>query len=368
MINTAVLLSGGVDSLVTAGILKNQGMSIFGIHFYTGYESEREKCSKPDLHPDEPYDSSRDIALEKAQLLENQLDISIKVLDARGAFHSKVVEYFIQSYQMGRTPNPCMICNPSIKFGVCLALAREMGASHVATGHYAQIRQDRQAKYHLHRGTDINKDQSYFLARLDQNMLAKALFPLGTQTKTETLSLARHFGLTPITPSESQDVCFISDNNYGDFLVRQPSFSSAEGPIVSMDGDTIGRHQGLHRYTIGQRRGINIPAAEPYYVIRIDAAENRLVVGPKQAVYADTCRVVDIQWIHTRPPQNIRVDTRIRYRHRAAPSRLTLLDNDQAQVHFENPQSAITPGQAAVFYIGDEVWGSGWIEQTPASG
>jgi tRNA-specific 2-thiouridylase len=361
MTNTAVLLSGGVDSLVTAGILKNQGMSLFGIHFYTGYDSAREKCSKPDLHPDVSDNPSRDTALERAQLLEQQLDISIEVLDVRRAFQSWVVEYFIKSYQVGRTPNPCMICNPSIKFGACLSLAREMGASHLATGHYAQIRHDHQAKYHLYRGKDGNKDQSYFLARMNQNMLARALFPLGSYTKTETLSLARQFGLAPVTPSESQDVCFIPDKNYGDFLARQSGFSSAGGSIVTVDGDVIGRHQGLHRYTIGQRRGINIPAAEPYYVIRIDAAENRLVVGPKQAVYADTCRVVDIHWIQTTPPQIMQVDTRIRYRHRAAPSQLTLLKKDQAQVRFETPQSAITPGQAAVFYSGDEVLGSGWI-------
>lgn len=361
MTKTAVLLSGGVDSLVTAGLLKNQGIPIFGIHFHTGYESAGDTCVKPDLQSDASDGSSRHAALEKAHGLRQQLDIPIEVLDIRKAFRSRVVEYFIQSYQAGRTPNPCVICNPMIKFGVCLSLAREMGASHMATGHYARIHEDRQAKFHLHRAKDLNKDQSYFLARMNQAMLARTLFPLGSFTKTETKSLARQMGLTPVTPLESQDVCFIPGSSYAEFLEKQPGFKPAEGPIETVDGDVIGRHQGLHRYTIGQRRGINIPAAEPYYVIRMDAARNRLVVGPKPAVFEDTCKVVDIQWIQGLPPTNIQVDTRIRYRHRAAPSQLILQNNDQARVKFETPQSAVTPGQAAVFYGGDEVLGGGWI-------
>ncbi|MBT8372754.1 MAG: tRNA 2-thiouridine(34) synthase MnmA, partial [Deltaproteobacteria bacterium] len=289
MTKTAVLLSGGVDSLVTAGILKNQGMSLFGIHFYTGYESALSKFSQHGLLPDELGNPSRNTALEKADFLRQQLDIPIEVLDVRHEFQSRVVDYFIKSYQVGQTPNPCVICNPLIKFGVCLTLARKMGASHLATGHYAQIRQDQQSQYHLYRGKDRSKDQSYFLARMDQNMLAQALFSLGSYTKTETKALARQMGLRPVTPLESQDICFIPDITYDDFLAKQPSFKAAEGPIETVNGKVIGQHQGLHRYTIGQRRGINIPAAEPYYVTRIDAAQNRLVVGPKEAAYAQTC-------------------------------------------------------------------------------
>ena len=362
MTKTAVLLSGGVDSLVTAGILKNQGMALIGIHFYTGYEhSIQDECLEYGLHPDKPDKQARNAALEKAKLLHQQLDIPVEVRDVGRAFQSKVVDYFIQSYQTGRTPNPCMLCNPLIKFGVCLSLAKEMGASHLATGHYARIQQDHHAKYLLYRAQDLKKDQSYFLARMNQKMLSQALFPLGSYTKTETKSLARQLGLTPVTPLESQDVCFIADTSYGDFLARQPGFNPKNGPIVNLEGEVLGQHRGLHRFTIGQRRGINIPAAEPYYVIHIDTTENRLVVGPKQAVYKDTCNVLDIQWIKGSPPQNMHVDTRIRYRHQAVPSELTLLNNNQAQVHFETPQSAITPGQAAVFYIGDEVLGGGWI-------
>jgi len=361
MTKTAVLLSGGVDSLVTAGILKNQGMPLVGIHFYTGYERAQANCSDYGQRPDAQGYTARDTALQKAGLLQQQLNIPIEILDVSQAFQSRVIDYFIQSYQAGQTPNPCMICNPLIKFGVCLSLARKMGAFHLATGHYAQIRQDHQSRYHLFRGKDENKDQSYFLARMNQYMLKRVLFPLGSYAKSETLSLARQLGLTPITPLESQDVCFIPDSSYSEFLEKQPGFKPAEGPIETVDGDVIGRHQGLHRYNIGQRRGIHIPAAQPNYALRMNAAHNRLVVGPKQTVLKDTCIVLDIQWINDPPPQNTHVDTRIRYRHRAATSQLTLLNEDQAQVHFETPQSAVTPGQAAVFYHKDEVLGGGWI-------
>ncbi len=344
----AVLLSGGVDSLVTARLLKDQGQAIFGIHFFTGYEPQ---CSV------EP----REAAAAIASQLHAQLDIPIEIFDARMAFQTLVVDYFVRTYQKGRTPNPCMICNPSIKFNACLSLAAQQGASHLATGHYARVTKDSNGNFHLFRGKDHKKDQSYFLARLNQQMLSKTVFPLGGFTKTETMGLSRKLGLKPVTPKESQDICFISNRSYGEFLEQQPGFESQKGPVEDTDGNVIGEHQGLHHYTIGQRRGINIPASEPYYVIRIDAEQNRLVVGFKQDTFSDTSRVEDIQWIHEPPPHTIRVMTRIRYRHKAAPSQLTLLGEHTAHIRFETPQSAITPGQAAVFYDGDEVLGGGSI-------
>lgn len=344
----AVLLSGGVDSLVTACLLKNQGHAIFGIHFFTGYEPQ------PGIEP-------REAAAAITAQLHDQLDIPIEIFDARKTFQALVVDYFVRTYQKGRTPNPCMVCNPFIKFNACLSLAAEQGASHLATGHYARVTKDGNGFFHLLRGKDHKKDQSYFLARLNQQMLSKAVFPLGGFTKTETIELSRKLGLKPVMPKESQDICFISDCTYGEFLERQPGFDSQEGPVEDIDGNVIGEHQGLHHYTIGQRRGINIPASEPYYVIRIDAEQNRLVVGFKQDAFSDTSHVEDIQWIHEPPPQPIRVMTRIRYRHKAAPSQLTPLGEHAARIRFETPQSAVTPGQAAVFYDGDEVLGMGWI-------
>ena len=358
----AVLLSGGVDSLVSARILKDQGHSVFGIHFFTGYETPESTrlLGKTSPSPTSGITSGKTVA-DIISGLRDQLEIPIEILDARKAFQSRVVDYFIHTYQKGRTPNPCMVCNPFIKFGACLSLAAEQGASHLATGHYARVRKDGNGTFHLLCGKDHKKDQSYFLARLNQQMLSKAVFPLGAFTKAETIALSQKLGLKPVAPKESQDICFINDCTYGEFLVQQPGFHSHKGLVQDIDGHIIGDHQGLHHYTIGQRRGINIPASEPYYVVRIEPEQNRLVVGFKQDAFSDTCYVEEIQWIHEPPPQPIKVMTRIRYRHEAAPSQITPIGNHAARIRFEVPQSAITPGQAAVFYDRDEVLGGGWI-------
>jgi tRNA-specific 2-thiouridylase len=369
----AVLLSGGVDSLVTARILKDQGHAVFGIHFFTGYEPQQRAQSPcvqiPDnAGPPGEKSSSTTSGIEPreepagiASQLRDQLEIPIEIFDARKVFQTVVIDYFVRTYQKGRTPNPCMVCNPSIKFNACLAFAAEHGASHLATGHYARIRKDSKGIFHLLRGKDHKKDQSYFLSRLNQQMLSRAVFPLGAFYKAETRALSRKLGIRPVVAKESQDICFINNCTYGEFLARQPGFNSQKGPVEDINGHVIGEHQGLHRYTIGQRRGINIPASEPYYVIRIDAEQNRLVVGFKQDAFSATSHVEDIQWIHEPPPQPMRVMTRIRYRHEAAPSQLTPLGEHAARIRFEAPQSAITPGQAAVFYDGDAVLGGGWI-------
>jgi tRNA-uridine 2-sulfurtransferase len=363
MRKTAVLLSGGVDSLVTARILKDQGHAILGIHFYTGYEGSESAGTAEAESPlagsgTDPRKTARGIASR----LSDQLGIPVEVFDAREVFQSVVVNYFVRTYQEGRTPNPCTICNPAIKFGACLSLAVKQGASHLATGHYARVEQDSNGRFHLLRGRDDKKDQSYFLARLDQEMLSRALFPLGEYDKTETVALSSKMGLRPIAPRESQDICFIKGCSYGDFLAQQPGFSSQKGPVVNMNGSVIGEHHGLHHYTIGQRRGINIPASEPYYVIRMDAQQNRLVVGFKEDTFSTVCHVENIQWIHEPPPRPIHVLTRIRYRHKAATSHLTPMEGNAAHISFDVPQSAITPGQAAVFYDGSEVLGGGWIK------
>ena len=362
MRKTAVLLSGGVDSLVTARILKDQGHTIFGIHFYTGYEGS--DSARP-TEAGSPFATSgtepRKTAGSVASRLSDQLDIPIKVFDAREVFQSVVVNYFVRTYQEGRTPNPCTVCNPGIKFGACLSLAVKQGASHLATGHYARVEQDSNGTFHLFRGKDDKKDQSYFLARLNQQMLSRALFPLGEYNKTETIALSDKMGLKPVAPKESQDICFIKGCSYGDFLARQPGFNSQKGPVEDMNGCVIGEHRGLHHYTIGQRRGIDIPASRPYYVIRMDAQQNRLVVGFKQATFSTACHVENIQWIHEPTSRPIHVLTRIRYRHKAATSQLTPVGGNTARICFDVPQSAITPGQAAVFYDNTEVLGGGWI-------
>ena len=359
MTKTAILLSGGVDSLVAAHILKQKGHDVVGIHFVTGFEKpipEQSPAPSPDTGP-----RNNAAAHRTAVALADQLNIPVDVMDCRQAFQTQVVDYFTHTYADGRTPNPCLVCNPSIKFGTVFAFAESLGADRLATGHYARTLLEPQGVCRLLRGKDRVKDQSYFLARLPQDKLSRAIFPLGEMTKPATIEMARLSGLEPITPRESQDVWFIHGHQYGDFLMQLPGFNATPGPIKDTGGSVIGQHPGLHLFTIGQRRGINCPAREPYYVIDIDVKNNCLTVGFKQDTLAGECRVEDINWIHTKPDATVDVKTRIRYRHEAAPSKLVPIGETEARVYFQSPQSAITPGQGAVFYRGDEVLGGGFI-------
>ena len=335
----AVAVSGGVDSLMAAALLKNQGYPVFGIHFLTGYEPE-----------------NRDVAA-----VTDQLGIPLHVVDLADAFRTRVVEYFLQTYMVGKTPNPCLVCNPVVKFGILFEHARLLGADRLATGHYARIVQDAHQQPHLFMGVDRRKDQSYFLAFLTRHQLAWACFPLGEMKKSDVKELAVLEGLHPVTHKESQDACFISSHRYTEFLADQLGVVPSPGEIVDREGRVLGRHTGLHGYTIGQRRGINCPAAEPYYVLRLDTHKNRLVVGPRRDTLSSECRVQGINWIQAEPSDPMRVHTRVRYRHTAVPSTLTPQPQQQAIVGFDVSQSAITPGQGAVFYIGEEVIGGGWI-------
>ena len=340
----AIAVSGGIDSLVSAYLLKQQASDVFGIHFLTGYENHNESRSM------------------KIQTLSRQLDIPVRVVDLKTQFKVMVVDYFSAAYQNGKTPNPCLVCNATIKFGVLLEKARQLGASRLATGHYARVEALQRGRYRLHKGVDENKDQSYFLSRLTQDQLARACFPLGAYTKDQVRELAATQGLQPMIRQESQDVCFIRDATYSDFLIRSTDTCPQPGDIVDTAGHRVGSHSGLHRYTIGQRRGINCPASQAYYVVRIDTRHNRLVVGVKDELVTQSCRVTDINWISGIPEGPMAVDTRIRYRHRAVPSMVSPLGPDDAMVLFDQAQSAVTPGQGAVFYRGDEVIGGGWIE------
>ena len=350
---TAIAVSGGIDSLMAAHLLKEKGHRVIGIHFITGYEDTISE-NGPNDHPLHSY---------KIFSIADQLKIDIEIIDCRKAFKKTVVDYFIETYQAGLTPNPCMVCNPFIKFGTVFDFARKSGASKLATGHYARIAEDSRGKIHLYKGVDAKKDQSYFLARLTQLHLAGARFPLGTMKKTNVVRLANQKGFRPVTRKESQDVCFIQGKNYGDFLAGQQGFEPKPGLIQDVRGRIIGEHKGLHLFTIGQRRGINCPAAEAYYVIRMDTRQNVLTVGFKKDVFVSQCRVEDINWIQETPNRPVRVHTRVRYRHTAAASRLTPVDEKSAMVYFEKPQEAVTPGQCAVFYKDDEVLGGGWISQ-----
>ena len=350
---TAVAISGGVDSMMAAYLLKEQGHHVIGIHFITGFETDCVDQQYSDKHAPHPV---LDIG--------RQLDIAVQLKDIRSEFQETVVDYFIQAYETGHTPNPCMTCNPAIKFGVILSFACQLGATRLATGHYAQIRMDERGRHHLFKGYDTRKDQSYFLARLTQNQLAKACFPLGAMKKTEVKQLAKHHGYEPVTVGESQDVCFVSQGTYSEFLSKQKGFEPKPGPIEDVTGNVIGEHKGLHFYTIGQRRGINCPALEPYYVIGLDTERNRLIVGSKKDLLSSECKVVDINWIHEEPKKPTLVHTRVRYRSKEVPSMVYPQKKQTAIVRFKSPQAAVTPGQGAVFYQGEEILGGGWIEES----
>lgn len=355
---TAVAVSGGIDSLVAAHLVKKEHGSIFGIHFQTGYEEKQHP------HTDKsPASESRgrETYASRLQALMGSLDIPLKIIDCRREFENRIVNYFLRSYASGRTPNPCVQCNRDIKFGIALKAAARMGATHLATGHYARIRNTGdQCK--LLQGRDRQKDQSYFLSMLRPHQLSCALFPLGEMNKDQVREIARQNGLQPLSSRESQDICFVRNRHYADFLESKKGRIFPPGPIVDTQNKRIGTHKGLHRYTIGQRRGIDCPAQSPYYVVDIDPAANRLVVGYKNSLYKETCFIQQVNWLVSKPHGPIEVRARIRYRHAGAEAEIYPLENNRAVIGFKTPQKAITPGQAAVCYRHERVVAAGWIE------
>ena len=343
---TAIAISGGVDSLAAAYLLKKDGMDVTGLHFITGYETQ-------------PHE---DPSLSKIFQIADQLDIDIKIIDCRVEFKSKIIDYFTQTYRKGKTPNPCMVCNALIKFGTVLDYAEKLGAFCFATGHYARVEKDTCGRFHLYKGVDQTKDQSYFLAFLTQKQLAMACFPLGGMTKSDVVKLSKKKGFNPLKKTESQDICFIKGKNYSNFLTLQPEYKPEPGHVEDTSGNIIGNHNGLYLFTIGQRRGINCPGREPYYVVRLDMEQNRLIVGFKKDLMSHECRVEQINWINQAPDSPIKIHTRIRYRHNAVPATLFPVGKHSAIIRFQTPQTAVTPGQGAVFYKDDEVLGGGWIQ------
>lgn len=341
----AVALSGGVDSLVSAYLLKKQFKQVFGIHFITGYEP---------------------VKLD-VRMLENQLGINVHTVDLSAKFEQEVVQYLVNTYQNGKTPNPCLICNRKIKFGYLLDKALEFGADVMATGHYARIVNrhtlpDEQIKYpYLEKGKDPLKDQSYFLSMLTRRQLGRLIFPLAGMIKTDVKAIAASAGIAPVHSSESQDICFIQDNDLIGFMTRKFEFQPEPGEIVNIDGKIVGSHTGLHRFTIGQRRGINCPAQEPYYVKQIDMKTNRLVVCFKKDLTTGSFNIADVNWNDSRSGTIPGISTKIRYAHKGALSTLTLNDN-YGTVTFNKPQNAVTPGQGAVFYQENRVLGAGIIQ------
>ena len=336
-----IAMSGGVDSTATALILREN----------TTVEGFFMRLAQPDF----------DRQLARVENLAEQLNIKLHVVDLRQEFTAKVLEYFASAYFHGTTPNPCMVCNREVKFGLFQKAILSHGMDRMATGHYARIVHD-SSGYHLHDGLDPAKNQSYFLARLTQEQLAKVIFPLGEKRKSEVYAFVAVHGFTDFGGIESQDVCFLANESVGSYLEKRYPQAVRGGPVVSTEGVQVGQHTGLFRYTIGQRRGLGIPDASPWYVTGIDADSNTLIVGKSDELLKTTIRVRDIHWLSGMPPDmDETYSVRIRYSHRGAIAKLLLVDQSSIHIVFTEPQRAITPGQFAVIYRGDEVIGSGVI-------
>lgn len=366
----AIAMSGGVDSSSAAAILKEQGHELVG---FTMQLWNQRRGINVDEHGD-PL-PSRCCSLDDvydARRVAEELGFPFYVLNLEREFERDVVKPFVASYLDGETPIPCVSCNSRLKFASLDRLALSLGCEKVATGHYARVEYlPKINRYRLLRGRNAEKDQSYFLWELTQEQLARAMFPLGELSKLEVRQVARQHSLTVAEKAESQEICFVPDGNYASFIDRYLTAAGSSeripegGEIVSSTGEVLGQHRGIHHYTVGQRRGIGIGSDQPLYVLSIDTTRNRVVVGPQQELLTEGFTAAGINWISSiAPDEAVRAAVRIRYRHREAPATITPSSDRRAKVVFDDSQRAITPGQAAVFYEGEEVVGGGWITRS----
>lgn len=345
-----VAMSGGVDSSTAAYLLKKSGHDVIGITMKLWEENGR-CCSLADI---------RDI-----QRVAHRLSIPIYTLDLTEYFKKEVIEYFCQEYLNARTPNPCIVCNEKIKFGILLKKAKEFDALFIATGHYAGVFFDPFIKrYCLKKGKDPKKEQSYFLFSLSQEKLSRAIFPLADFTKRQVRQIAAEVKLPVQDKKESQEICFVSQKNYNEFLRKKIPECLKPGPIVDKEGKTVGWHEGIFLFTIGQRRGLPGGRKKPAYVIEIRKEENTVVVGEKEDVYSISMEVGKVNWVSIPAPKKpFNAMVKIRYQQPESPARIYPLGEEKVRVDFFKPQWAITPGQAAVFYREDILLGGGWIEK-----
>jgi tRNA-uridine 2-sulfurtransferase len=347
-------MSGGVDSSAAAALLLDQGYDIIGVTLKLWPQDcisrAEDKCCGPQ-------------AVMDARAVCHKLGIPFYLIDEASEFQQQVVHYFAEEYKAGRTPNPCVMCNEKLKFGTLLRRARQLGADFIATGHYARVEQSKcNSRTLLRRGRDPRKDQSYFLFSLRQDQLARALFPLGELTKSDSREVARSSQLKTAEKEESMEICFVPDNDYGMFLQKAGLVGKQRGQIVNLHGQVLGHHDGIAFYTIGQRRGLQISSPKPLYVIDLDPQTNRVIVGPQSALERDEFQVRNCNWIpFDHPPSQLQVSAKIRYNHPGTAATITPGENGEAKVRLHTPQRAITPGQASVFYQDDLVVGGGWI-------
>ena len=353
-------MSGGVDSSVAAALLADEGHDVVGLSMQLYDQSDGQTsfgscCSLDDLHD--------------ARRVAARIGIPHYILNFERQFDERVVSNFVQEYAAGRTPIPCARCNSDLKFATLAERAEGFGADRVATGHYARVERDPDTgRYILRRGVDDSKDQAYFLFSLTQAQLAHALFPVGNLSKDRVRELALRYGLAVADKPDSQEICFVPDDDYASFVARRAPDVAAEGTIVDAEGRILGTHTGIHRFTVGQRKGLGIsssPDGAPRYVLSLRPAEQQVVVGPREALSRTSLMASGVNWISPWPDTSIRVTAQIRHRHRPSPATVRAMDDggvSRADVVFDEPQAAVTPGQAVVFYDGDVVVGGGWID------
>jgi tRNA-specific 2-thiouridylase len=336
----AVALSGGVDSSAVALLLKEAAYEVIGIHMRL-WDS-----------PHSEYQAHR------AENICRILDIPYHQVDLQKEFESHVVDYFCQEYQQGRTPNPCVACNQHIKFGLLLDNALSLGADYLASGHYARVEHSRD-RHRLFKAADTSRDQSYFLYTLTQEKLGHFLFPLSGHSRDEVKQMAKQAGL-PIATRSSQDICFVSQKNYGTFLSQR--FAALSGDIMDTQGRKLGQHRGIAFYTIGQRHGLGLASGKPLYVIRIESKSNRVVLGYEKELYSQKLTAQKLCWMSGKIPlESITAQAKVRYKSKETEA-ILFFKNDSVDVHFTQLQKAVTPGQSIVFYNMDEVLGGGIIE------
>ncbi len=361
-------MSGGVDSSVAAHLLKKEGYDVIGLTFRGWPQDcrsiEEDKCCGPQ-------------AVMDARMVAHSLDIPHYVIDEIDTFRREVMDYFAAEYKRGRTPNPCVICNEKVKFGSLLRKARALGAECIATGHYARIEKVKRPAFAkatageeasnghgwlLRKGRDERKDQTYFLFSLNQEQLARAMFPVGDLTKEETRAIAKEIGLKTYGKEDSQEVCFVPENDYRRFLRESANVTDVRGEIVTREGKVLGHHNGIHNFTVGQREGLNLGGQpRPLYVIELDAANNRVIVGAAEELLRSEFEIANCIWHGVEPGVPMEVTVKPRYQHPGCAATVERQDGERASVRLHEPQRAITPGQAAVFYRDDVVVGGGWI-------
>lgn len=348
----AVAMSGGVDSSTAAALLKEQGHEVIGITMVLTNENR----------PVPSLSGETASALDDARRVCDILGISHHAADLRAEFSAKVIQPFLRQYGAGLTPNPCIFCNRHIKFGELRNIAAGLGCQHIATGHYARIFPDESGRNRLARAVDLKKDQSYMLYQLTQEALDHIHFPLGRYSKPQVRELAAKFGLPVAQKRESQEICFIPNDDYHAFIKANNPACLKPGEILHENGQVLGRHRGVPLYTIGQRKGLGIAYSEPLFVKVLDVEHHRVIVGGADSVFSQELVAQEVNWIVGPPPESpLKVTAKIRYGHQGSPAAVTPLPDGRVSVRFDAPVRAVTPGQSVVFYSGDIVLGGGII-------